>query len=208
MGAARKLHDLGHEVHVLEARNRLGGRVLTSHELGAPVDLGASLMTGSIGNPCYVMCKQLGMELTDIEPNPGNNHYYYDGSVIDIDTFERMSQLWLLLEECSEILANSGLFNEGNHCSEQNESHTKWAEYYRNLIREQSYKISSDLNIIFFLFCVRATPNLNRGHNRCYKAQVHRGKNVEKMRKINLKKSLIFWKFCPIRSWAVRMSPN
>eukprot|EP01084_Bolivina_argentea_P257852 434499_1 len=146
LGAARKLYDLGHDVHVLEARNRVGGRVLTSYKLGAPVDLGASLMTGCIGNPCYVMCKQLKMELTDINPN--SVHYYHDGTKVDIDTFERMSQLWLLLEECSEILSNSGIFDRDS--DNHNEQHDKWEKYYRDLIREQSYKISSDLNINLF----------------------------------------------------------
>eukprot|EP01084_Bolivina_argentea_P102447 183526_1 len=128
LAAARKLHDLGHDVDVLEARDRIGGRVLTSYSLGVPIDLGASLMTGCSGNPCYVMCKQLGMGLTDID-STSCKHYYCDGSVIDVDTFERMSQLWLLLEECSEILSNAGMFDRNDARSEQ---YIKWEQYYRN----------------------------------------------------------------------------
>lgn len=98
LGAARKLYHLGHDVTVLEARDRIGGRVQTSYALGAPVDLGASLITGLEGNPVHVMCQQLGMELTDID---GSNapHYYHDGTAVDTDVVERMDNLWLLLEE-------------------------------------------------------------------------------------------------------------
>jgi polyamine oxidase len=56
LSAARRLvdeygfHDKG-QVVVLEARNRLGGRIFTSRDLGAPVDLGAIWVHGSQGNP-------------------------------------------------------------------------------------------------------------------------------------------------------------
>ena len=56
LSAARRLvDDYGYrdkgQVIVLEARNRLGGRISTNHDLGAPVDLGAIWIHGSQGNP-------------------------------------------------------------------------------------------------------------------------------------------------------------
>jgi monoamine oxidase len=56
LSAARRLVDeYGYrapgQVIVLEARNRLGGRIATNHDLGAPVDLGALWIHGSQGNP-------------------------------------------------------------------------------------------------------------------------------------------------------------
>src|SRR5882672_7532767 len=56
LSAARRLVDeYGYrgkgQVIVLEARNRVGGRIATNHDLGAPVDLGAIWIHGSQGNP-------------------------------------------------------------------------------------------------------------------------------------------------------------
>ena len=56
LSAARRLVDeYGYrgrgQVVVLEARNRLGGRIHTSRDLGAPVDLGATWIHGIGGNP-------------------------------------------------------------------------------------------------------------------------------------------------------------
>jgi monoamine oxidase len=56
LAAARRLVDeYGYrgagQVIVLEARNRVGGRINTSHALGSPVDLGATWIHGVQGNP-------------------------------------------------------------------------------------------------------------------------------------------------------------
>ena len=42
MGAAKDLHDSGYEVTVLEARNRIGGRIYTDRSLGFPLERGAN----------------------------------------------------------------------------------------------------------------------------------------------------------------------
>jgi len=61
--AARLLHDAGCEVVVLEARQRLGGRIWTDDRLGAPCDLGASWIHGADNNPLTDWCETLGIEL-------------------------------------------------------------------------------------------------------------------------------------------------
>ena len=66
LAAARHLSNLGHDVVVLEARRRVGGRVNT-REFDGPegtkvaVDLGGSILSGSNGNPLFVMSRQLGL---------------------------------------------------------------------------------------------------------------------------------------------------
>lgn len=71
--AARHLQRQGFSVTVLEARNRIGGRVYTDHSsLSVPVDLGASIITGVEADvaterrpdPSSLICAQLGLELT------------------------------------------------------------------------------------------------------------------------------------------------
>lgn len=52
LAAARRLSDAGRRVLVLEARDRIGGRVWTNRSLGGlPLDLGASWIHGATGNP-------------------------------------------------------------------------------------------------------------------------------------------------------------
>lgn len=66
LGAARQLKQFGFEVTILEARARLGGRVCTSDALGH-VDLGASIVTGLIGNPLDDLYHQLSMRGVEIK---------------------------------------------------------------------------------------------------------------------------------------------
>ena len=65
--AARLLHDSGFAVTVLEARDRLGGRVWTDDRVGAPVDLGGSWVHGVAGNPLALWSARLGVRLISSE---------------------------------------------------------------------------------------------------------------------------------------------
>lgn len=59
--AARELKKHGHEVVVLEARNRVGGRIWTSrkwHDM--PLDLGATWIHGIEGNPITSIADEVG----------------------------------------------------------------------------------------------------------------------------------------------------
>lgn len=62
---ARLLLDSGFEVTVVEARDRVGGRVWTDGRLGAPVDLGGSWVHGIEGNPLALWCNKLGVPLIE-----------------------------------------------------------------------------------------------------------------------------------------------
>ncbi|MBX3014869.1 MAG: FAD-dependent oxidoreductase [Caldilineaceae bacterium] len=61
--AARLLHDSGCQVTVVEARNRLGGRIWTDQRWGAPCDLGASWIHGADNNPLTNWSQSLGIDL-------------------------------------------------------------------------------------------------------------------------------------------------
>lgn len=63
LSAARQLHHLGYRVTVLEARDRIGGRVNTDTSFGCPIELGAMVVTGTQGNPVYALAQQLDAEV-------------------------------------------------------------------------------------------------------------------------------------------------
>lgn len=64
LACAQELRRKGHRVIVLEARDRLGGRVWTDISLGLPVDLGASWLHGLADNPLTDLARdRLGLRL-------------------------------------------------------------------------------------------------------------------------------------------------
>lgn len=65
LGAARLLQDAGVAVTVIEARDRIGGRTHTSHLWpDLPVDMGASWIHGTKGNPLTRLARDLGLKVT------------------------------------------------------------------------------------------------------------------------------------------------
>ena len=65
--AAQQLVKFGFDVKVLEARDRVGGRVVTFRKNNFIADLGALVVTGLGGNPMTVIAKQISMSLNKIK---------------------------------------------------------------------------------------------------------------------------------------------
>lgn len=61
LSAARELTKLGHDVLLLEGRNRVGGRSLTATVAGIPVDLGATFV-GATQDEVLALAAELGCE--------------------------------------------------------------------------------------------------------------------------------------------------
>nr|WP_090276838.1 FAD-dependent oxidoreductase [Mycolicibacterium komanii]CRL70355.1 monoamine oxidase [Mycolicibacterium komanii] len=67
LAAARRLADAGLRVTVLEARERIGGRTRTDSSLGAPIDIGASWIHGTQGNPITALADDVGAKTVETD---------------------------------------------------------------------------------------------------------------------------------------------
>ena len=93
LAAARTLVDKGLSVIVLEARNRIGGRMWTDTSLGLPLDLGASWIHGVDGNPITELAKQFGVKTVASDYDNGIA-YNFDGSEISESEYTKMEGLF------------------------------------------------------------------------------------------------------------------
>ena len=95
LAAARTLHDAGLSVTVLEARDRIGGRVWTSQRWpDAPVDMGASWIHGVRGNPLTALA-----DAGNVRRLPTD----YDNAVLyDTDGAEMSDALWERIDAQAE----------------------------------------------------------------------------------------------------------
>jgi len=75
LAAAFRLRELGYRVTVLEARNRIGGRILTDRSLGVPVDLGAAWIQGIEENPITDLATRYKLAM---HPSDRGNNVLYD----------------------------------------------------------------------------------------------------------------------------------
>lgn len=113
LAAARRLQSRGHEVLVLEGRDRIGGRTHTSLQWSDfPVDLGASWIHESKGNPLTPLAAEAGARLltTRYDDSIG---YHTDGSewtAADEDLLDELrDRLYEILDVEQEAAADQTL---------------------------------------------------------------------------------------------------
>jgi len=126
--AARELCTIdGLNVKVLEARDRIGGRIcsVSHHFNGTPIDLGASWIHGMNDNPLTEIAKSLKLKI-DITDNPnltsGDDFEIYDsnGKLINKDFQEKLRNKFdtmissgrKVLEQYSNDLSIEEMFQE------------------------------------------------------------------------------------------------
>lgn len=63
LAAARSLADAGWPVRVIEARDRIGGRVYTNRDWGFPIEMGASWIHGTANEPVMELAHSAGAQL-------------------------------------------------------------------------------------------------------------------------------------------------
>lgn len=106
LAAASRLQAAGHQVVVVEARDRIGGRIHTDRTWATPVELGATWVHGIDGNPLMELVQQFNLKTrtTDYE-----NHWLYNtkGKLVkDGDQDELEDQLDDVLEELDQLRAD------------------------------------------------------------------------------------------------------
>jgi monoamine oxidase len=93
LAAGRALNEAGHEVVIIEARDRIGGRTWTSEKWsGLPMDLGASWIHAPNGNPLTPLAGQAGAR-TARTSYDGGIIYEADGTPLAPAQRQRMKAL-------------------------------------------------------------------------------------------------------------------
>ena len=114
LAAASTLHKKNLNILVLEARNRMGGRVYTDHSFGLPLDLGASWLHSLSINPMTSLVDQFNLQLkTFVGSLDSADHYaFYDalGNPLKIEQIQALQQFARhFLEKLPHLPANTNL---------------------------------------------------------------------------------------------------
>ena len=103
LAAARRLRENDFSVLLLEARDRIGGRIWTDYSLGMPLDMGASWIHGVRGNPVTELAEEFNVE-TAVTDYDNQIIYDYDGRKLSNKEQKELEE-WLeeLAEEVEAI---------------------------------------------------------------------------------------------------------
>jgi hypothetical protein len=109
---AHHLTRSGYSVTILEARDRVGGRVWSENIDGAWIDLGGSVVTGSYGNPLSPIFRQLDLPMYPLKPTC--HIYDTDGRPVPPEVDAKIEKLFnALLEETKRIHVPEGMASLG-----------------------------------------------------------------------------------------------
>ena len=103
--AAQQLTQFGMDVTILEARDRVGGRVVTFRKGNFIADLGSTVVTGLGGNPVAILAKQINMQLHKIKQKCPL--YEANGNTVPKDKDEMVEREFNRLLEATSYLSLS-----------------------------------------------------------------------------------------------------
>lgn len=110
--AARQLMQFGMDCVIVEARDRVGGRIATFRKGNYVADLGAMVVTGLGGNPMTVISRQVNMELHKIKQKCPL--YESNGSTVPKEKDEMVEREFNRLLEATSYLSHQMDFNYVN----------------------------------------------------------------------------------------------
>lgn len=107
IAAATKLYENGyHNLTILEAENRIGGRVKTIPFGDNVIDMGAQWCHGQDGNVVHEMAEHLNLLQPSKHLSDGISYRYYGGEIPDQTKIDKLDQLANEISEDSEGLKN------------------------------------------------------------------------------------------------------
>ena len=107
LASGKYLQSKGFNVVLLEARNRIGGRLWSDNSLGVTVDLGAAWIHGVKNSSVYDLATKYGVKVV---PFPGSNslpnivYDHYGNQVKDKKRLKKMWERWDTFEEFLNIV--------------------------------------------------------------------------------------------------------
>jgi len=142
--AAQQLKSFGMVVVVVEARDRVGGRIATFRKGPYIADLGAMVVTGLGGNPITVLSQQVNMELSKISQKCPL--YESNGTTVPKDKDEMVEREFNRLLEATSYLSHQLDFN---YCNSQAVSLGECIEWVIKLqeknVKEKQMKYYKDI---------------------------------------------------------------
>jgi monoamine oxidase len=109
LAAAKKLKEKGFNVLILEAQDKVGGRLRTNRSLGVAFDEGASWIHGIDGNPITTLAQQAGMNTFETV-DESRKSYDVGGILRSETTYDNAeTELYKILGS----MMNSGKANQG-----------------------------------------------------------------------------------------------
>ena len=94
LAAARTLQQAGYKVQILEARERIGGRTYTSNRWAdIPLDLGASWIHGTRGNPITQLAKQAKAQMLNTSLDDARIFYAQDAALQNEEFYDGAEEL-------------------------------------------------------------------------------------------------------------------
>ncbi|XP_030372224.1 possible lysine-specific histone demethylase 1 [Scaptodrosophila lebanonensis] len=114
LAVAQQLQQFGMDVIVLEARERVGGRIATFRKNSYIADLGAMVVTGVYGNPMTILSKQIGMDLVPIQQTCPL--YGPDGKPVPKEKDDVIEREFNRLLESASYLSHRLDFNYAGNC--------------------------------------------------------------------------------------------